>query len=266
MAFFNREKMRILFSEYNTDYSTYTFSYAIYCMKERQEELPAIYDQGFLPFTGEQSLPQDTFYLARSLRINLADFKSTSENRRVDRKVQPLQIRMEVIPKADFDITQPEFRKFCSSYAEERFSGGTMDTSRLQYILDRDMLTHIFTFRSEEKIYGYVFAVMEGDMLHYWFSFYDTAYMRSHSLGKWMMWKVIDWACEQSLSHVYIGTCYKEKSLYKVRDHKGAEFFDGKGWNTEVGLLKELCRTDEERKEKDLFKRKPDFFWSDQES
>lgn len=258
--------MKIFFSEYNTDYASYTFSYAVYCVKEKQEELPEIYGRGFLPFTGEQSLTQDTFYLARSLRVHLSDFKSTSENRRVDRKVQPLQIQLEVALKAEFNTSLPAFLEFCSSYAEERFSGGTMDISRLQYVLEREALTHIFTFRSTEKIYGYVFAVIQGDMLHYWFSFYDTTYMRSHSLGKWMMWKVIEWAKEHQLSYVYIGTCYKEKSLYKVRDHKGAEFFDGRGWNANVNLLKELCSKDEERKEKDLFKRQPEVFWSDQKS
>lgn len=258
--------MKIFFSEYNSNYSTYTFSYAIYCIKEHQEELPDIYARGFLPYTGNLSLPEDTFYMARSLRIDLTHFSSSSENRRVDRKIQPLHIQMKLQPKADFDLSNNAFRQFCSAYAEERFSGGNMDTDRLQYVLGRNTLTHIFTFYSEEKIYGYVFAVIEGEMLHYWFSFYDTDYMRSHSLGKWMMWKVIDWAQKQQLLHVYIGTCYREKSLYKVRDHKGTEFFDGNGWKKNVERLKKLCKTDEQQKDKDLFKMGDANFWSDQES
>lgn len=246
--------MKIFFSEYNTNYATYTFSYAVYCVKEQQEELPDIYAKGFLPYTGNLTIEEDIFYMARSLRVELADFKTTSENRRVDKKIQPLAIQMSVQPKAAFDLHDPVFKSFCSAYAEERFSGGSMDADRLAYVQQRGTLTHIFTFQSEEKIYGYVFAALEGDMLHYWFSFYDTAFMRSHSLGKWMMWKVIDWAQQQQLAYVYIGTCYREKSLYKVRDHKGATFFDGSGWNSDVALLKQLCKTDEQRKEMDLFK------------
>ena len=69
-----------------------------------------------------------------------------------------------------------------------------------------------------------------------------------------MMWKVIDWAHRHGLSHVYIGTCYREKSLYKVRDHKGAEFFDGAGWNPDIAFLKELCQRDEEVKSRDMLK------------
>ncbi len=252
--------MNIIFSEYQTDYSSYTFSYAIYCIKEKQEELSEIYQKGFLPYTGNLSLEDDTFYLARSLRINLANFKSSSENRRVNRKAEPLNIQMEICSKAEFDLENPEFQKFCKDYAEERFSGGSMDADRLSYVLERQMLTHIISFSAEEQIYGYVFAVMQDDMLHYWFSFYDTAYMRSHSLGKWMMWKVIDWAQHEELQYVYIGTCYREKSLYKVRDHKGAEFFDGQKWNQDIALLKRLCKSDEEAKVSDLFKQEPDIY------
>ena len=252
--------MKIFFSEYQTDYSSYTFSYAIYCIKEKQEELAEIYQRGFLPYTGDTRLEQDTFYLARSLRIDLEDFSSSSENRRVNRKAEPLEISMEVHAKENFELDDPGFREFCSAYAEERFAGGSMESDRLEYVLSRQMLTHIISFRSRDKIYGYVFAVMKDNMLHYWFSFYDTDYMRSHSLGKWMMWKVIDWGKEQGLSHVYIGTCYREKSLYKVRDHKGAAFFDGQKWNTDINLLKSLCKTDDNPRSKDLYKQQAEIF------
>ena len=48
------------------------------------------------------------------------------------------------------------------------------------------------------KLIGFVFAVLEGDMLHYWFAFFDTEYMRTHSLGKWLMWRVIKWGKENN--------------------------------------------------------------------
>lgn len=246
--------MKILFSEYQTDYSSYTFSYAVYCVKESQEELPEIYERGFLPYTGDPDWKDDVFYLARSLRVNLAEFKSLSENRRVDRKMEPLQAEMLVQKKEEVDTTQAEFVSFCTNYAEERFAGGSMDTQRLQYVLSRQLISHIFTFRNAEQTLGYVFAIIAGNTLHYWYSFYETEYMRSHSLGKWMMWKVIDWAQAQGLEYVYIGTCYREKSLYKVRDHKGAEFYDGIRWNSNLELLKQLCRTDESPKASDLLK------------
>ena len=246
--------MKIFYSEYQTDYSSYTFSYAVYCVKEHFDELSSIYAQGFLPYTGDLSLAEDYFYLARSLRVNLSRFATASENRRVDRKILPLSIEMEVLNRTDFDATDATFVQFCHAYAEERFAGGSMSPERLSYVLSRDLITQIFRFATPDKTYGYVLAVVAGDTLHYWYSFYDTDYMRSHSLGKWMMWKVIDWAQQQGLAYAYIGTCYREKSLYKVRDHKGVEFFDGRSWNDDTAFLKELCRSDEATKTADMLK------------
>ena len=247
-------RMKVFYAEYQTDYSSYTFSYAVYCVKETNKELPDIYARGFLPYTGDLSLTEDHFYLARSLRVDLNRFASLSENRRVDRKIEPLGIEMVVVDRADFDTKNEDFVKFCQDYAEERFAGGSMSAERLAYVLERDLITHIFRFATADQTYGYVLAIVADGLLHYWFSFYDTDYMRSHSLGKWMMWRVIAWAQQRGLDYVYIGTCYREKSLYKVRDHKGAEFFDGRGWNADTGFLKELCRSDEDKKEQDLFK------------
>jgi len=82
--------MNIFFSENHPDYSTYTFNYAIYCIKEAQNELPKIYEKGFLPYTGNLKIAADIFYLARSLRVNLERFTDTSENRRINRKITDL--------------------------------------------------------------------------------------------------------------------------------------------------------------------------------
>ena len=246
--------VKMFYAEYQTDYPSYTFSYAVYCVKESADELPDIYDRGFLPYTGDLTLTEDHFYLARSLRIDLSRFATLSENRRVDRKIQPLAINMDVVERRDFNTNDASFVQFCQSYAEERFAGGSMSAERLAYVLDRELVTHVFRFASPEQTYGYVLAVVADGMLHYWFSFYDTAFMQSHSLGKWMMWRVIDWAQQQRLNYVYIGTCYREKSLYKVRDHKGAEFFDGRRWNANTDFLKELCRSDDTPRTADMLK------------
>lgn len=246
--------MKIFFSENQPDYTTYTFNYAIYCVKEAQSELPAIYAQGFLPYTGNLTINKDIFYLARSLRVDIARFKDSSENRRINRKVAPLEIEVRLQKKEDLDMEDPVFLDFCMNYATERFSGNAMTKERLAYVLSRETGSHVLTFYSGAKIYGYVFAAVEGNMLHYWFAFFDQTYLKSHSLGKWMMWKTISWAQEQGLAHVYLGTCYGKHSLYKVRDHKGLEFYDGLSWNADMDRLKHLCKTDSESIDRDRFK------------
>lgn len=248
--------MKIFFSEHQTEYSTYTFSYSVYCIKEEQVEIPEIYAKGFLPYTGDFAIKKDIFYLARSVRVDLNRFKDTSENRRVHRLVEPLRIEVIPVEKFSSNLQDNAFLSFCTNYAEDRFSGGSMDEERMKYIFSRNSLTHIFTFRSKEKLYGYVFAAIHGNMLHYWYSFFDIEYLKTHSLGKWMLWKTIHWAKDNNLRYVYLGTCYKTKALYKVRDHKGAEFFNGVHWNDDLQLLKYLCKLDEENiiKKHDMMK------------
>ena len=246
--------MKIFFSENRVDYSNYTFDYAIYCLKETQEELGEIYEKGFLPYTGDLSIEGDIFYLARSLRVELDSFDDTSENRRVNRLVEPLKVELEVIKKEDFNLEDPAFTEFCQSYISQRIGDDNMSIERWQYILSRETGTHILKFTSEGKFLGFILGAMGGDFLHYWFAFFDTEYMRTHSLGKWMMWRAIRWAKDNRLKYVYLGTAYKPSALYKIRDHKGLAYFNGHGWSKDVERLKELCKTDLEAKEADQFK------------
>jgi len=246
--------MKIFFSESNNDYTTYTFNYAVYCVKESVSEIPTIYDKGFLPYSSNINIQAETFYLARSLRVRLAAFEDTSENRRIDRKLETLNITFQVVPKQDFDLTAIDFQQFCMGYAAERFSNNAMNIPRFKYITGRESFNYIFCFQAEGKPVGYIFAVIEGDMFHYWYAFFDTAYLEDMPIGKWMMWRAIKWAKENGLAYTYLGTCYSNSALYKIRDFKGLEFFDGMQWNTDIKLLKEWCKADSEQMPFDRFK------------
>lgn len=250
--------MKIFFSESNNDYSTYTFNYAVYCIKEHASEIPAIYQQGFLPYSSNINLQTETYYLARSLRVNLDAFEDTSENRRIDRKLLALNITLQVIPKAAFDLSNDNFQQFCMGYAAERFSNNAMNLPRFQYILGRESFNYVFQFETNGKIIGYIFTILEGNMLHYWYAFFDTSYLDDMPIGKWMMWRTIKWAKENELDYVYLGTCYGNSALYKTRDFKGLAFFDGKQWNTDIKLLKEWCKADSELMPFDRFKQEPE--------
>lgn len=246
--------MKRFLSENTVDYTTYTFNYAAYCLKESQNELSEIYALGYLPYTGNLQIEGDIFYLARSLRVDLARFEDTSENRRVNRLIEPLGIQLEVIEKANYAIENEAFQTFCQNYINERIGEDNMTLERWYYILSREVGTHLFRFYTQEKTVGYVLAAKNNDLLHYWFAFFDTELMRTHSLGKWMMWRLIRWAKENNLKYTYLGTAYKPSALYKIRDHKGLEFFDGYGWNNDAKVLKEWCQTDTEPKAADRFK------------
>ncbi len=236
--------MKIFYSESFVDYSSYTFNYAKYCIKESQSEIPGIYNKGFLPYSNNVHLQHETYYFARSLRVNIKNFKESSENRRVNKKIAELNPSFKLTPIANFDISNKEFLSFCLDYGKKRFSEG-LNAERLNYIVQSESVSHIFEFEIQNKNVGYVIAIIEKGTLHYWFSFFDMAY-QSFSLGKFMMFSVIKWASENNYDFVYLGTCYGEKSLYKVRDFKGLDFFDGNQWNSDMKFLKIKCKMDHE--------------------
>ncbi|NND33393.1 MAG: GNAT family N-acetyltransferase [Saprospiraceae bacterium] len=249
--------MKIFYSESKPEYSSYTFNYGIYCIKENHDDLSAIYSSGFLPYSGNTDLEAEVFYLARSLRVELDRFADTSENRRVNRKIEGLGIKIEYLPKNQLLVADSNFINFCEAYVEKRI-GEAMSQARLQYILNISFATDVFKFSIDDRPVGYVLCVCNAEMVHYWFSFFDIELMKSHSLGKWMMWRVIRWALDSGKKYVYLGTAYGSKSLYKVRDHKGLAYFNGTRWDQDMELLKVWCKNDENRDATDRFKQAGD--------
>lgn len=246
--------MKIFFSENNVDYESYTFSYAIYAIKESNEELTDIYNKGFLPYTGNPKIDAEVFYLARSVRVNLKEFFDNSENRRISRRIDPLNVKMEVFEKSNFDLEGVCFKSFCRAYIEERIGPDQISRERWEYILKRETATHIFKFSTEEKQKGYVLAAVTREVVHYWFAFFDINHLQTHSIGKWIMLSVIRWAKANGKSFVYLGTAYRQGAMYKIRDHRGLEYWNGVHWSNDVNRLKTLCNNDMALKLVDEFK------------
>lgn len=248
--------MKIFYSEFVKDYSSYTFSYAPYAILESGDEFHTIYAQGFLPYTGNIDLHYGIYYMARSLRVNLQKFKIGSENRRVLRKFEDITFDRKITPIESFDIDHPDFLRFCSDYGAARFKGGAMAPERLQYILNSPMLTHIITYVHEGKDIGYVLVCLDNTMMHYWFSFFSLEDFTDLPLGKYLMLDSIVYAQNHGLEYCYLGTCYGAHSLYKVRDFSGVEFSEGGCWNDDVKELKLRCKNDVEPLPMDRFKMK----------
>ena len=156
---------------------------------------------------------------------------------------EKLDISYKILDKSEFKHSR-EFKNFCLNYSKERFSNKPLSRERLDLILIRENYNKIFIFYRKNNPIGYVLTYTNKNIIHYWFSFYDTKFMKDFSLGKYIMEQVIFYAKNQKINFVYLGTCYGKKSLYKVRDFKGIEFYDGNGWNNDVKILKKLCKED----------------------
>lgn len=247
--------MKVFFAECSPLYESYTFPVSVFAVTDGTAgDAEAALAAGFLPFTGNWELgaqfPHQLHYLARSVRVNLSEFRVSSENRRVLRKAERFRL-LSVVPLADCRalVESDAFLDFCCAYADRRFKGGSMSRRRLAFVLSRTSATHLFTFvdgsANNDRVVAYVVANHCGSSLHFWFSFFDCDDLASN-LGIYAMLSVILWCKERSLKHIYLGTGYGAKALYKIRNFAAIEWFDANAWSCDVAELKRRISLDGE--------------------
>ena len=244
--------MKLLFSEAAPDYEHYIFPYAIWAFPETGETPADLFEAGFLPSTREL----DRFYLARHIRIRLKDFSPSSENRRILRKCAEVTWRL--LRKEEFQLTD-ERRAFCKSYADERFGPEVMSDQRLETLFASPVATHVLIFEdaAARRELGYVVLYLESRRVaFYYYSFYDLAYF-DRSLGLYIMTSAVQFFAGEKFDHLYLGTCYSQRALYKTQ-FSGFDFFNGFRWSDNVKELKYLVSRQEKHPGKHLLET-PDY-------
>lgn len=235
--------MKKFHSEFGHNYKTYSFSYANYCVKEKGDKLADIYTAGYLPYSGSPGV-KDVFYMARSARVPLTSLKFSSENRRVAGKFDG-QLMRKLVPFKNCDAKDKNFKNFCVNYFTKRHGPAVMPKERLETLFNADLITHIVSYHRDEKPAAYVLEVGDKDMVHFWYSFYDTSLIHQ-SLGMWLMLDSARHARNAGKKYFYIGTVYGEKALYKTA-FENIEFWNGRKWVAGKKELKNLGRSDGER-------------------
>ncbi len=231
--------VKLLFSEQNSDYENYQFPYAVWAIPEPDETPADIFNAGFLP----SSRQLDRFYLCRQVRVNLAKFKPSSENRRILRKGAGIEVKL--VPRDKFDYT-PERRQFFKTYADIKFGKDVMTFERLDALFDAPIISHllVFTDAATAKEIGVATLYLEGKALaFYYYAFYDLNYY-ARNLGMFMMTSAAAIFAEHGKKHLYLGTCYSDAALYKTQ-FAGAEFFNGFRWSANLKELKYILHRDQ---------------------
>jgi hypothetical protein len=231
--------MKIVFSEAQPDYSHYLYPYAIWAFPEGNETAADLFNAGFLP-----TRTPGRYYLCRQIRVDLGRFTPSSENRRISRKGQG--IALSLLRRQEFEFS-PARRGFALKYAEIRFGSGVMPRDRIDAIFDSGIVTHVLVFEEAASALelGFVFFfIQEGALGHYMYAFYDVEYL-SRNLGMFMMTSAVNFFREAGYKHIYLGTCYSERALYKWQ-FAGCEFFNGNQWSENLEELKFLLRRQQE--------------------
>jgi arginyl-tRNA--protein-N-Asp/Glu arginylyltransferase len=230
--------MKLLFSEQKSDYGHYQFPYAVWAVPEEGETPADIFNAGFLP----SSRNLDRFYLCRQVRVNLAKFEPSSENRRISRK--NANIELTLVPRGKYDYT-PERRQFFKTYADIKFGNDVMTFERLDGLFASPIVSHLLVFndpRTGGEV-GVATLYLEGNELaFYYYAFYDLNYYASN-LGMFMMTSAVALFAGRGFKNLYLGTCYSQAALYKTQ-FAGAEFFNGFRWSDDMEELKFILNRD----------------------
>jgi len=228
--------MKLLFSEAKPDYGHYIFPYAIWAFPEPGETPADLFHAGFLP----SSRQLDRFYLCRQIRVQLKKFEPSSENRRILRKGEAIEVKL--VPRAEFEFT-PARREFCKHYTDAKFGANGMSYERLDSLFNAPVTSHVlvFTDSATGAEAGLATLYVEGDrMAFYYYAFYDLAHP-NRSLGLFMMTTAIKLFTERGSQQLYLGTCYSESALYKTQ-FPGCEFFNGVRWSENLAELKFILK------------------------
>ncbi len=236
--------MKLIINEFANDYETYRFGYTLQALRE-SEALHELYEKGFLPQSNKLEIQEPLFYLARSVRIDTAQFEPSSENRRVARKAEAFNFQYTLLEKSTFLQQEEAFLEFAWNYVQQRIDVAYMPIQRIKYIIHSTYYTHVLVVYHEGQIIAYVLLGKDAGAIHFWFSYFDVDFMQSFPLGKWLMLYTILEAKSNGIPFAYLGTCYKKKSLYKIRDFKAVQFFDGTTWSDDIQELKRRCGQDE---------------------
>lgn len=245
-------------SEFSINYQSYSFGYTLYAVRESDESRAQLMENGFLPYSGEHRLRENSYYLARSLRVSTSNLQLSSENRRVIQKFETFDLEWNFQKKDAYQLCK-EDSLFCQRYADDRFSK-SFSEKRLLEILTHDHCTHVCHITYRQKTVAILFLACETEAWHYWFAFFTTGEFMDLPLGKWCMTGFLQKANEQKIPFTYLGTCYTPSSLYKVRDYDGISYFDGNLWVNNKERLKQLCKNEQISDVTDRIKLQPEYY------
>lgn len=232
--------MQIQVKEFGTDYSTYQFGYTLWATREQNDTLADIYNHGFLPYSSDLT-KKEVHYMARSARIRLADFEPSSENRRIKNKFAQENFLVDEVPVASL-LQNQAFIDFCLTYFEARHGVGIFSKERLLHILSFSRDVVVTRYMQTDKPLAYIIERRDANMRHYWFSFYDLALVH-RSFGSFLMLDAIERAKQAGTLHMYLGTVYGEKALYKA-NYEPLEYWSGSEWVSDLEQLKRIARED----------------------
>ena len=198
--------------------------------------IESLYGDGFV-FTriGKGKMQQ-----TRSLRIDLAEFALSSENRRIQKKMNGLFLRAFPIPYSGYEWS---IHKMGKDFYEKKFGEKTFGAQKIKQLItdgEKSNFNLLLEYELGGKTAGYCICLETKHILHYCYPFYNLENAGSN-LGMGMMLEAILWAGEAGKKYIYLGSAQRPADKYKLQ-FAGLEWFDGSGWRRDTGELKKILK------------------------
>ena len=200
------------------------------------ENINSLYNVGYV-FTrvGKGVIDQ-----TRSIRIDLSKFELSSENRRILRKTEDINLKIENLPYSNYDWT---IGKMAKDFYTTKFGDGTFSANKTKELLtdkEKSSFNKLFIYSLENKIIGYCVAAETNGIIHYCYTFYDLD-NSPKDIGLGMMTRAVTWAKENNKKYIYLGSFQRPTDTYKLQ-FSGIEWFDGEKWNNDLEELKMITQ------------------------
>lgn len=202
-----------------------------------ERALTNLYNEGFvLTRKGKGEMDQ-----TRSVRIDVSKFVLSSENRRVLKKTEGLELATIALPYSEYTW---EIGKLGKDFYEDKFGTGTFSANKIKELLTdpaKSNFNALFLYRCTGAQVGYCIVYANKDILHYSYPFYDRATDISN-LGLGMMLRAIVYAQESGKKYIYLGSAQRPTDVYKLQ-FSGLEWFDGEKWQTDEKALEKVLKS-----------------------
>jgi len=198
-----------------------------------EENINTMNNRGFVCVRPENGLMQQT----RSIRINLTKFELSSENKRILRKTEGLELNIHSLPYAQYSW---EIGKMGKDFYEQKFGDGTFSANKIKELLTgkRDDFNRLLAYSLNNEFVGYCIAIETKEIIHYSYPFYNL-HSEFKNVGMGMMLRAIEYAKNNGKKYIYLGSFQRPGDIYKLQ-FSGMEWFDEEVWRDDLEELKKI--------------------------
>lgn len=199
-----------------------------------------MYEKGYVFTRISKGVMQQT----RSIRIDLDRFSISSENKRIIKKTEGMEMQKVALPFTGYDWT---IGKMAKDFYATKFGENIMSAQKIKEMLTdggESNFNTLLSYSFNGQNTGYVICHSTDKMLHYSYPFYNLENSPKDS-GLGMMLRAIIYAKESGLKYVYLGSLQRPTDTYKLQ-FSGIQWFDGKSWNEDIDSVKNILKNNEQ--------------------